>query len=101
MRDPSSGRWQAMRRLRAPVEVVVGPGGAPVSFRWRGRRHAVRAVVAHWVEAVPWWLRHGAGGQACTWRVEAVTRAGTPGMYDLVRVERADSGAWVLARVID
>jgi hypothetical protein len=98
-----------MRRRRVPVQVREGIGGAPVSFRWRGRRHEVRAVVAHWIEAVPWWLigagasevgDHG-GGQVQAWRVEAVSRAGASGTYDLIRVARAQGYAWGLRRVID
>jgi hypothetical protein len=66
-------------------------------------------VVAHWVEAVPWWpagaetFRAGdrGGGQVQAWRVEAVSRTGTSGTYDLVRVTRADGCAWGLLRVID
>jgi hypothetical protein len=66
-------------------------------------------VVAHWIEAVPWWLvgtgvsgagDHG-GGQVHAWRVEAVSRTGTSGTYDLIRVARADGCAWGLVRVID
>jgi hypothetical protein len=98
-----------MRRRRVPVDVREGIGGAPIAFRWRGRRYEVRAVVAHWIEAVPWWLagtgtsrmsEHG-GGQVQAWRVEAVSRAGTSGTYDLVKVARAEGCAWGLRQVID
>ena len=98
-----------MRRRRVPVDVREGIGGAPIVFRWRGRRYEVRAVVAHWIEAVPWWLagtgtsrmgEHG-GGQVQAWRVEAVSRTGTSGTYDLVMVARAEGYAWGLRQVID
>ncbi|MBI1349749.1 MAG: hypothetical protein GC156_01355 [Actinomycetales bacterium] len=38
-----------------PIEVAMGTDGAPVRFRWRGRRYVVRAVMTTWVESVPWW----------------------------------------------
>ena len=52
-----------MRRYDDPVEVrrgwVTGVEG-PEQFLWRGRLWKVRAVVAHWVETVPWWQTAGA-----------------------------------------
>lgn len=92
------------------IEVLTGTDGAPAAFRWRGRRYAVTGVIAHWVEAVPWWrgeiLGAGAGGQRIVWRVEAADRAGCTGVYELGREPpKGDSGsvsdAWRLARVLD
>jgi hypothetical protein len=94
------------RRYRSEsIEVVTDEGGEPAVFRWRGRRYAVRAIVAAWVEAVPWWLGDtrpdGASGQRHVWRVEAAARTGTTGVYDLYRVPRGRRWHWGLERVID
>jgi hypothetical protein len=92
------------------IEVLTGTDGVPAVFRWRGRRYAVTGVIAHWVEAVPWWrgetLDAGAGGQRMVWRVEAAERAGSRGVYELGR-EPLEGGsgsvsdAWRLVRVLD
>lgn len=88
------------RRYRSEsIEVVTGADGEPAGFRWRGRRYTVRAVVAAWVEAVPWWT--GASGQRHVWRVEAAPSTGTAGVYDLYRVPRGRRWHWGLDRVID
>lgn len=99
-----------------PIEVVEGQDGAPAAFRWRGRRYAVRAVMAHWVEALPWWngdLRVDRSGPASgqghvqrhVWRVEAAPRIGptegSAGVYDLHRTPRGDRPHWGMARVLD
>ena len=94
------------RRYRSePIEVVAGTDGVPVGFRWRGRRYEVRAVVARWVEALPWWAGSGrpdrASGQRHVWRVEAASRAGTTGVYDLHCIPRGEGRRWGLARVLD
>lgn len=92
------------------IEVRTSTEGVPAVFRWRGRRYAVTGVIAHWVEAVPWWrggaLDAVAGGQRMVWRVEAAGRAGSPGVYELSRephVEGLDQrlAAWQLVRVLD
>lgn len=92
------------RRYRAAdavIEVAEGDSGEPVGFRWRRRRYEVRAVLARWVEAMPWWVDR-AGGQRWVWRVEAVSRTGDTGVYDLYRVHRGDTRhEWGLAQVID
>ena len=102
------------RRYRSePIEAVVGEDGAPVRFRWRGRRYVVRAVMATWVESVPWWPRETRGGrgsgQRDAWRVEAAAATGVVGVYELYRIHGrpgADAAAvdiesWVLLRVLD
>ena len=76
--------------------------GKPGEFVWRGRRYRVLQVLSHWVEAVPWWVNlrgtgHGASLQRTVWRVEATSRAGTTGVYDLC----VASDRWRLLRVID
>jgi len=82
------------------VEVTEADDGAPAVFRWRGRRYTVRVVIANWVEALPWWVDQ-AGGQRHArrhvWRVEAASRTGMTGVYDLYRISRG----WGLERVID
>lgn len=104
------------RRYRTEgVEVVTDEIGAPVRFRWRGRRYLVRAVIVHWVEAVPWWRgsfpAYPASGQRQVWRVEAtgqfggsgdVGRSGGRGLYELSRESRGEScELWQLVRVLD
>ena len=93
------------RRYRSEsIEMVTGEDGEPAGFRWRGRRYAVRVIVATWVEALPWWAGEtqadGASGQRHVWRVEAAARTGTTGVYDLYRVTQGRQH-WGLARVID
>ena len=92
------------RRYRSePIEVVTGTHGEPAGFRWRGRRYAVRAVVATWVEALPWWSIR-ASGQRQVWRVEAAQRStGAAGVYDLAWTpdRERSHGSWGLERVID
>lgn len=88
------------RRLDPLVEVCGGQDG-PTSFHWRGRRFDVRHVIAHWVEVGPWWVTAGSGSDTAerdVWRVEAVSRGGTAGVYDLS--VGTDVG-WLLTRVID
>lgn len=78
-----------------------------MSFRWRGRRYEVRAVLAHWVEATAWWgeqrgssLGSSSGwapSRRVIWRVEAVTRTGMAGAYDLA----ASAEGWQLLQVMD
>ena len=115
------------RRYRSEsIEVATDEDGEPAGFRWRGRRYAVRAIVATWVEALPWWAGLGAGlgtgrgagrgtddlrveppwvggasGQRQVWRVEAAPRTGTVGVYDLHRTPRGDRQRWGLERVLD
>lgn len=87
------------RCYRAGVQVELA-GSDPVGFSWARRRYRVRSVLAHWVEATAWWQGSNAGskGQACeVWRVEAVSRTGSCGVYDLACV--VDD--WRLLRVID
>ena len=87
-------------RFGPPVVVTEGRAGEPARFHWRGRRYEVSAVLAHWVEALPWWVDRASGqapAQRQVWRVEAVPRTGTTGVYDLYRASRT----WGLERVID
>jgi hypothetical protein len=81
--------------------MVTGEDGEPAGFRWRGRRYAVRVIVATWVEALPWWRVDGVSGQRHVWRVEAAPRTGTVGVYDLYCTSRGDRRRWGMARVLD
>lgn len=98
------------RRYRSePIEVETGRDATgrevPAGFRWRGRRYAVRVVIASWVEAMPWWTGRSpsaeAGGRCPAprqaWRVEAAPRTGSAGIYDLSWT----TDGWVLDRVLD
>lgn len=38
------------RRIRVDLR-----GGIPASFRWRGKAHAVRAVLERWKDVGRWW----------------------------------------------
>jgi hypothetical protein len=94
------------RRYRSErIEVLEGVDGEPVVFRWRGRRYAVRAILASWVEALPWWVEQARVDQGCgqrhVWRVEAAARTGTTGVYDLYRISLSQRRRWGLERVID
>ena len=113
-------RYRSAGSPGEPVEVVAisdgndgddgndGNDGAPAVFCWRGRRYTVGAVVATWVEAMPWWVDRGYGqrtaehtAQRHVWRVEAAPRTGTSGVYDLYRISRGGTAQWGLERVID
>ena len=94
------------RRYHDAVQAVQPEAGPPQSFRWHRRRYQVRAVLAHWVQAAPWWPGSSGTGSSDTgsnsqvvqaWRVEAAPRTGAAGVYDLMLV----AGAWHLQRVID
>jgi hypothetical protein len=90
------------------IEVVMGTDGAPAGVRWRGRRYVVRAVMATWVESVPWWPRESRGirasGQRDAWRVEATAATGAVGVYELYRIRSCadeENSFWGLLRVLD
>lgn len=38
-----------------PIEVVQDADGAPLSFRWEGRRHGVCVLSNAWRVDVAWW----------------------------------------------
>ena len=85
------------------VRVTMDENGTPSVFRWNGRKYEVQAVIATWVEATAWWREQGLAGSNSraahrdVWRVEAVSRAGTSGVYDLAVV----ADAWRLLRIND
>lgn len=122
------------RRYQEQIEVRLGSAqehgvrlegaseeleGVPVQFLWRGRVHRVRAVLAQWVQRVPWWRplpelhehaetsedpedwRGMSVGDAAleqrVWRVEAgAGRVAGTGVYDLVQ-----GRGWWIERVSD
>ena len=85
-----------------PVAVALDEAGAPKDFRWRRRRYRVRAVLAHWVEACPWWVEIAKeSGQRHCWRVEATSPGGEVGVYDLVVSGGAALRHWHVGRVLD
>lgn len=90
-----------MHRYRQPIAVRCDDrldGQMPAEFRWRGRRYLVREVLGQWVEALPWWSHRRGASRITVWRVEAVTRTGNSGVYDLCAVAEHD---WRLLRVLD
>jgi Family of unknown function (DUF6504) len=102
------------KRYDEPIEVSpeAAGDGAPVAFRWRGRRYDVDQHLGSWREGGEWWngdggrdreyfriMAHPAGMLATGdldsegfWRPAGA-------VYDLYR-DRA-AGAWWLARVWD
>lgn len=92
-----------MKRYREALDEVESDGGldgAPVAFRWRGRRHRVVQVLGHWHEDAGWWYRSGGAvlevERTDLWRVEVATDHGRV-IHELVR--RGDG--WRLDRVWD
>ncbi len=108
------GRLHDTAALYAEQDVAV-----PTAFRWRGRHHVVRAVVAQWTQRLPWWrigtqeqtdvecavservssehICERAALEQQVWRVEAsVGSTWGTGIYDLAQGER-----WRLVRVAD
>lgn len=88
------------KRYREPLGSVRCEGGAPVTFRWRGRTYVVRRVLGHWREDPGWWRRSDGRAvrieQADLWRVEAGAGS-SGGVYEVVR--RGEH--WHLDRVWD
>lgn len=64
------------RIINRPADVTLGPGGAPVSFRFAGARYRVREVLDCWTETGRWWEREQ---EQVTYRVATET----DGIYEL------------------
>ena len=78
------------RHYDAPTE-VERRDDEPAVFVWRGRRHVVREVLAHWWQTGAWWERLDAGlddDEREIWRVEAVAA----GHREAVRHDDARGG---------
>ena len=101
-----------MRRIDESIESLTPTAdvpGAPLAFRWRGRRYVVGSVLAHWVETGAWWRQSAAqpmtGSTALAdperwlWRVEAGSRGRGAGVFDLC-FDR-DHGRWSLHAIYD
>lgn len=100
VREDGAARVSRRYLSSTTVAVVESADGGPLRFCWRGRRYEVRALLAHWVEAVPWWVDRASGqapAQRQVWRVEAISSTGISGVYDLARA----CDGWSLERVID
>lgn len=102
------GEEDSMTRRYVEMVEVRRRDEDPAEFIWRQRLYLVRAVLAHWIEARPWWLgpalsgdlEHGGELEHEIWRVEAAAgRACGSGVYDL----QFDwsSGQWSLTGVVD
>lgn len=80
------------RIMNKPADVVTGPGGRPVAFRWSGGRYRVREVLDYWLEAGRWWEQES---EKATWRV--VTVEG--GVFELTF--EAVGKQWLLYKAYD
>jgi Domain of unknown function (DUF6504) len=94
---------QCMGRVYGePVEVQAREDGRPVTFAWRGRKHAVIAVQEHWVINRDWWREAVpvlGRPELRFWRVEAAGAGQSAGIYELR--EDIAAGTWTLRRIID
>ncbi len=77
-----------------PVEVLLGAGGAPQSFRWRGGWHQVASIANRWRVQTNWWQP-----------AEEVDRAyfkltTADGLLCVLYADLRD-GAWYCARLYD
>jgi Family of unknown function (DUF6504) len=46
------------KRYDDPIEVTAESSGAPLAFRWKGRRYAVDQRLEAWREGGEWWDGH-------------------------------------------
>ena len=66
--------WLERVELSGPGAALIG---APTRFSWAGRTYRVREILAHWIEADPWWSQADAVGVAGPvtsrqwWRLDA------------------------------
>jgi len=93
------------RRYDEPVE-VEHRDGAPLAFTRHGRRHVVRAVLAHWWETRAWWESDDAAGvcddERELWRVEAAASRSTVPAVAVVDLAFAwSTGTWTVVAVLD
>jgi hypothetical protein len=91
------------RRYDEPVD-VEHRDGEPVAFVRRGRRHVVRAVLAHWWETGAWWMRPDLGAgpgddEHELWRVEAAAGGRSVVVLELSRSQ--STARWTVRAVLD
>lgn len=81
------------RLVDQPLDrIEVGPGGRPISFRWRGRLWTVDRTVEVWKDAGCWWEGEG---EKVFFRLEV-------GGTRLVEIYRdGATGKWFIYRVYD
>jgi len=94
-----------------PAPIV--PPIVPIGFVWRGRRYAVRSVIAQWQERRAWWREaldpapgepHGIGAAARerhVWRVEASVRPDSAVAVVELSFDASGMPPWQLTRVVD
>jgi hypothetical protein len=80
------------RIINKPADVVTGPGGRPVAFKWTGGRYRVTEVLDFWREAGRWWEQEP---ETETWRV----RSSTGGIFELTHVP--STRQWKLYKAYD
>ncbi|MEW6447408.1 MAG: DUF6504 family protein [Bacillota bacterium] len=71
---------------------VVAENGVPRSFKWRGRRYAVRAVLERWKDTGRWWK-----GEAPKLFFRVETAGG--GLWEIYL--DTDQDRWFLYRIYD
>lgn len=99
-----------MRRVVTPIaltlprKIPLEPGGSPPSavpavlplpgstFRWRGRRYVIEAILDSWQEAGCWWE-----GEPVTEGFHVAFQGGGTGIL----LYRRPQGPWVLDRIDD
>jgi hypothetical protein len=92
-----------LARRYEPVD-VDRRDDVPVAFVRRGRRYAVRSVLAHWWETGPWWehadLSRGvADDEREMWRVEAAAGGRSVAVVELCFAW--STGTWTVTAVLD
>jgi hypothetical protein len=80
------------RIINKPVDVTMGPGGPPVSFRFNGGRERVREVLDTWVESGRWWEQEPeqVAYRVATWN---------GGVFELTFIPREKR--WILYKAYD
>ena len=77
-----------------PIEVTLGPQGAPQAFLWAGAWHPVAAIANRWRVRSGWWAPDAAAWQ------EYVKLATADGLL-CVLAHDLQGGGWRLVRLYD
>ena len=105
--------WDTPSHRHAAMASPEQAPDTPVGFVWRGRRYAVRAVLAQWQERRAWWREaldpdpgqpHGIGAAARerhVWRVEASVRPDSAVAVVELSYDASGMPPWQLTRVVD